>query len=95
MTTDVLDLMYTKDIVLHITDTLVSKEVYDEILSYPKDNTVFTENKGLEVIAYYLYGDVDLWQVLAVYNGITDPMVVPEEVYVIPKDDLFEILSKG
>lgn len=58
----------------------------EALLAHPKTNNyVFSQGRSLENIAAFLYGREDFWDILARYNHISCPMVVPDNVYYVPR----------
>jgi len=78
-----------------INNPKIPSPLLDKILSYPKESAI---NNGLglrlDQLADMLYKDVDLWWVIALYNGIADPFNVPKTIiYYIPREDLLELIQ--
>lgn len=60
-----------------------SKEAYDVLQTPKTSNFVWSKGRTLENISRAIYGDEKYWEVLADYNGIVNPLHVPEKVYIL------------
>lgn len=88
-----LDLLFAYNFKYNIHDSISKSKIYDQIKKFPKTRWVASTNKRLESIAYDIYKDTNMWLILAIYNDIVDPFVMPEKVYFIPKSDIGKILD--
>ena len=88
-----LDSFFMYDFQYNIHDAILSSDLYKKIIAYPKKKWVSANSRRLEVIAFDIYKNTNRWIVLAIYNEITDPFVVPDKVYFIPKDDFDNMLN--
>lgn len=64
-----------------------------ELKAYPKKDSVKSEGRTLESIAFSIYGDTGLWPLLAEYNNIINPLHVPEDIYFPPKELVSKVLA--
>lgn len=70
------------DFDLDIVDTLASRHLrLNKIKTIEKDKYVESNGRTLSYIAYDIYGDVNYWTLLAIYNDIVDPFIVPSKIY--------------
>ena len=74
-------------------DPLQKTDLCKHIRSLKKQTYVQTQGQQLFYIAFRLYGDQELWPILAELNDIINPFIVPERIYIIPPNDLRGILQ--
>lgn len=89
-----LSTLFSFDFGLNIHDTAYKTEIYKAIMAVPKTKWVQTNGKRIEMLAYEIYKDVNKWSLLAIFNDIVDPFVLPERLYFIPKEELSKILGR-
>ena len=77
---------------LGIVDSLKDSKIIDNISKYPRDYSVKSDGRTLSYVAFDIYGSVDYWMLLAIYNDIVDPFVVPEVIYYIPSSESYNLL---
>lgn len=89
----VLDDLYEFNFLYSIHDIINRTELYNIIREYPKTYWVNSHFKRLDILSYEIYDSVDKWLILAVYNEIIDPFIIPERIFFIPKNDLIQMLT--
>lgn len=87
--------LYNIDIVTGIADTLTPTNLMKSIKAYPKRYIIRTGGKSLDYLSNQLYGSVEYWIVLAEYNNIVNPYVVPDAIYYIPDKELQRLIDEA
>lgn len=77
---------YKMSLEVGVRDIFAPSDGMKELLKYPKKYKYYTKGKTLDYIAFKIYGRGEVWELLAEYNGIANPYIIPDEIYVLPKD---------
>jgi hypothetical protein len=78
----------------NIFDSLLKTDKLEEFLKIEKKLWVYTHGENIEYLAYRIYGDVNFWVLLCIYNDIVDPLVVPNKLYFVDRTDIIRIFNE-